>query len=179
MHAQTDEVEAARQVDAEIGIGPAAAGTYVTFDLSGQSLGVEVCHVREILDTVAISRLPNAPHEIEGVIDIRGESIPIVDMGSRLGLPRMENGEDTRIIVFELRHAGQIRAVGVVADRVRDVTQIPSAEIEPPPEVIGARWEAELLRGFARHAGLLILLLNIERIFGTDAESVTLDPMYL
>ena len=178
MHAQSDGIETERHASAEIGIGPAAAGTYVTFDLSGQSLGVEVCHVREILDTVAISRLPNAPHEIEGVIDIRGESIPIVDMGSRLGLPRMEDGEDTRIIVFELRQGDQVRAVGVLADRVRDVTQIPAAEIEVPPEVIGATWEAELLRGFARHAGLLILLLNIERIFGTDAESMTLDPNY-
>ena len=71
------------------------------------------------------------------------------------------------------------RLGSALADRVRDVTQISAAEIEVPPQVVGATWEAELLRGFARHAGLLILLLNIERIFGTDAESVALDPMYL
>ena len=179
MQAPSEVVGAADHVEVAVGIGPQAAGTYVTFDLSGQSLGVEVCHVREILDTVSVSRLPNAPHEIEGVIDIRGESIPIIDMGSRLGLPRMENGEETRIIVFELQQDSQVRAVGVLADRVRDVTQIPAHEIEVPPEVVGASWQADLLRGFARHAGLLILLLNIERIFGTDAESVALDPMYL
>ena len=179
MQAINEGVPSADSPGIGIGIGPAAAGTYVTFDLSGQSLGVEVSHVREILDTVSVSRLPNAPHEIEGVIDIRGESIPIVDMGSRLGLPRMEDGEDTRIIVFELQQGDQVRAVGVLADRVRDVTQIPAEEIEVPPEVVGASWEAELLRGFARHAGLLILLLNIERIFGTDTEGESLDPMYL
>ena len=159
--------------------GPAAAGTYVTFDLSGQSLGVEVCHVREILDAVEISRLPNASPEIEGVIDIRGESIPIVDMGSRLGLPRMADGEDTRIIVFELMHRGEVRAVGVLADRVRDVTEIVADEIEVPPEVVGSSWKADLLRGFAGHADLLILLLNIEKIFDTGADSVPLDSMYL
>lgn len=144
----------------------ATAGTYVTFDLGGQVLGVQVHHVREILDTVSISRLPNTPHEIEGVVDIRGESIPIVDMGSRLGLPRQDDGEETRIIVFELVSDGVVRAVGVLADKVRDVTQIWQEELESPPTVVGSSWDSELLSGFARHAGLLILLLNLDRVFG-------------
>lgn len=156
----------------------ASAGTYVTFDLAGQVLGVEVRHVREILDTVSISRLPNTPHEVEGVIDIRGESIPIVDMGSRLGLPRMEEGEETRIIVFEIIQDGVVRPVGVMADKVRDVTQISQEELEKPPVVVGASWDAELLGGFARHAGLLILLLNLDRVFGTGGVAA-FDPSFL
>ena len=179
MQANTDAIQADQVEHPPSSTNQDAAGTYVTFDLAGQSLGVEVCHVREILDTVEISRLPNASAEIEGVIDIRGESVPIVDMGSRLGLPRQAEGEDTRIIVFELMFRGKVRAVGVLADRVRDVTQILAEEIEEPPEVVGASWKSDLLRGFARHADLLILLLNIERIFETGAESVALDPMYL
>ena len=155
----------------------ATAGTYVTFDLGGQVLGVQVHHVREILDTVSISRLPNTPHEIEGVVDIRGESIPIVDMGSRLGLPRQDDGEETRIIVFELVVDDMVRPVGVLADKVRDVTQIWQEELEKPPTVVGASWDAELLGGFARHAGLLILLLNLDRVFGVGGPS-ELDPSF-
>ena len=153
---------------------PAAiAGTYVTFDLSGQILGVEVRHVREILDQVSINRLPNAPHEIEGVIDIRGESIPVMDMGSRLGLPRSPDGEDTRIIVFEFVKDEDVQPVGVIADRVRDVTQIYGEEIEMPPEVVGTSWQSDHLLGFARHAGSLILLLNMQQVFGlVDGQAI-------
>ncbi|MFK7944980.1 MAG: chemotaxis protein CheW [Paracoccaceae bacterium] len=156
----------------------ATAGTYVTFDLGGQVLGVQVHHVREILDTVSISRLPNTPHEIEGVVDIRGESIPIVDMGSRLGLPRQDDCEETRIIVFEIVADGAVRPVGVLADRVRDVTQIWQEELESPPTVVGSNWDSELLGGFARHAGLLILLLNLDRVFGCG-DVPSLDPAFM
>lgn len=156
----------------------ATAGTYVTFDLGGQVLGVEVQHVREILDTVAVSRLPNTPREIEGVIDIRGESIPIVDMGSRLGLPRAEEGEETRIIVFEIIQDDVVRPVGVLADKVRDVTEIWQEELERPPVVVGTNWDSGLLAGFARHADLLILLLNLNRVFG-GGNVPSLDPAFL
>lgn len=177
-----EQVEVAEPVveSAIINAAPStAAGTYVTFDLSGQTLGVEVIHVREILDQVGINRLPNAPHEVEGVIDIRGESIPVIDMGTRLGLPRMEDGEETRIIVFEMKQGQTIRPVGVLADRVRDVTQILAEEIEDPPQVVSTSWKSDQLRGFARHAGLLILLLNMELIFPTEKESAEFDSLYL
>ena len=173
---ETDEPVGAPPLAGE---GIAAAGTYVTFDLAGQTLGVNVAHVREILDQISINRLPNTPHGIEGVVDIRGESIPIVDMGSQLGMPRMEDGEDTRIIVFELEKDGAVRPLGVLADRVRDVTQINNDEIEETPMIVGADWQSDLLNGFARHAGLLIFLLNVDRVFSTGVHAGELDAMYL
>lgn len=172
-------IETAERSEVDRSAITATAGTYVTFDLGGQVLGVEVRHVREILDTVVISRLPNTPHEIEGVVDIRGESIPIVDMGSRLGLPRQEDGEETRIIVFEIVSQGVVRPVGVLADKVRDVTQIWQEELENPPKVVGSSWDSDLLSGFARHADLLILLLNLERVFGQGGGVDGLDPDFL
>ena len=141
-------------------------GTYVTFELAGQLLGASVSHVREILDCVSIAQLPNSPTEIEGLIDIRGESIPVIDMGSRLGLPRQEQGTDTRIIVFEITVAATTRPVGVFADRVRDVLQISSEMIENPPEISTANWDPKLLLGIARHDDALLLLLNVDHVFG-------------
>lgn len=160
-------------------LATAIAGTYVTFDLSGQTLGAEVRFVREVLDQVQMARLPNTPHEIEGVVDIRGETVPIVDMGAKLGLPRQPDGDETRIIVFEFENAGRIRPLGVLADRVRDVTQITAEEIESPPEIVGSSWDTEVLRGLARHADMLILLLNLERIFQQHDFAGTLDAAYL
>lgn len=152
-------------------------GTYVTFDLAGETLGVEVRWVREILDRVAVKRLPNSPAGIEGVIDIRGESVPIVDMGTRLGLPRVEDGEDTRIIVFELKAGDDDRPIGVFADQVRDVTRIGEDQIEPPPDIADSGWNAEQMRGMARHGGLLILLLDLKRVF--RMEDMTSDDISL
>ena len=156
-----------------------ASDTYVTFDLCGETLGVEVRHVREILDKVSMNRLPNAGSEIEGVIDIRGESIPIVDMGGRLGLPRSDDGEDTRIIVFEIGDGDARRPLGVFADLVRDVTRINSEQIETPPKVSGSHWEPEYLNAIARHGGTLILLLDIQKIFGVSDSTETLEAEFL
>ena len=157
--------------------GPAR--TYVTFDLADQTLGVDVQHVREILDRTRITRLPNASHDIEGIIDIRGESIPIVDMGTQLGMPRNTEGEETRIIVFEISVEGTSRPVGVLADRVRDVTQIYSSEISPPPHVVGAQWRGEMLRGLARHNHALILLLDLEQILGGVTATGSIDHLLM
>lgn len=142
--------------------------TFVTFDISGQTFGVEVSYVREILDHIEISRIPNIRPEIEGVIDIRSESVPIMDIGSRLGMQHLETGADTRIIIFELEISGEAQPIGILADRVRDVTQIPSAEIEAPPEAVGGVGSGNVLAGLARHSGLLIALLDIKSILGSD-----------
>ena len=142
--------------------------TFVTFDISEQTFGVEVSYVREILDHIEISRIPNIRPDIEGVIDIRNESVPIMDIGSRLGMNNLETGADTRIIIFEIQSEGEARPIGILADRVRDVTQIPMTEIEAPPEAVGGIGSGNVLAGLARHNGLLIALLDIRSILGND-----------
>lgn len=159
--------------------GRIKSGTFVTFDLAGETMGVEVSHVREILDTIPVNRLPNSSLEMEGVVDIRGESIPIVDMGSRLGLPRLGDCEDTRIIVFEIFTKDERRPIGVFADRVRDVTRISEEQIEAPPKVAGSSWRSEKLLGMARHGELFILLLDIQLVFEPDSSINALDPEFM
>jgi len=149
--------------------------TFVTFDLAGECLGVEVAHVREILDRQIVNRLPNTSADVEGVIDIRGESIPIVNMGSRLGLPRSEDSDETRIIVFEISSGNNTRPIGVFADRVRDVTLIAPESIEQPHSVDEMVDNPDLLNGIARHNKLLIMLLDVQRVFGGG----TLLPQHL
>jgi purine-binding chemotaxis protein CheW len=151
--------------------GPTAddSTTYVTFGLSDQTFGLEVSYVREILDQQRISRLPNAPHDCEGVIDTRGESIPVIDLAGRLGMPRGEASPETRIIVLELTRGGRTEAMGVVADRVLNVTRIADTEIEETPPAAVARDSASWLRGLTRLEGHLVVLLDVTRVFGSDS----------
>ncbi|MEM7212589.1 MAG: chemotaxis protein CheW [Pseudomonadota bacterium] len=143
--------------------------TFVTFDISGQTFGVEVSFVREILDHIDIARVPNTRSEINGIIDIRNESVPIMDIGSQLGMHHLETGTETRIIIFEIFSDGKAKPIGILADRVRDVTQIPPSEIETPPDAIGGIGNGSVLSGLARHDDLLIALLDIEAILTLDS----------
>ncbi|MEM6661168.1 MAG: chemotaxis protein CheW [Pseudomonadota bacterium] len=153
--------------ESDLASGVSLAGTYVTLELSGVTIGVAVRHVREILDLVEISPLPSAPHNVEGLIDIRGASIPIVDMRHWLGLSHQETGADTRIVVFEIEGQAGRQPIGIFADRVKDVTTIVDTEIEAPPEVATGMPETTSLVGVARKDDSLIFLLNVTQLFGS------------
>ncbi len=140
--------------------------TYVTFELAGQVFAVDVTDVREILDLQPIARLPNAPGELLGMIDVRGEGVAVMDLPGRLGLSSGTGAEDGRIVVFEL---GAARTpLGVIADRVLNVVEIAEADVEPAPSAM-TRWDAQSMSGVARVAGRLTMLLALDRLFDGDA----------
>lgn len=148
-------------------------GTYVTFDLAAQTFGVAVTSVREILDQQEICRLPNSRADCAGVIDTRGESIPVIDLASRLGLARSPIGPDSRIIVFEIEQDGGHHPIGVQADRVLDVTQIPASTIEPAPVTALPQGGIRSLCGIARLDGKLVVLLDLGGVFGPAGPNPT------
>lgn len=141
--------------------------TYVTFELSGQVFAVDVANVREILDLQPIAPLPNAPGELLGMVDVRGEGIAVVDLPGKLSMMSGRERQDGRIVVFELG-AAPPTAVGVIADRVLSVIEIPQAEIEPAPSAM-TRWDAAAMRGVARVAGRLTMILALDALFGDSA----------
>ncbi|WP_299815499.1 chemotaxis protein CheW [uncultured Jannaschia sp.] len=142
------------------------ASTYLTFDLGKQTLGLEVSNVREILDMRKITPLPNAPHEVQGVVDVRGASVPVIDLKARLGIPSIEGGEDTRIVVIEVVEGETRKPLGILADRVRNVHQIPAAEIEPCPNLGSDHWDSRILQGITRSGSDLIVLIRLDQLFG-------------
>ena len=143
-----------------------ADATYLTFDLDGQTFAVAVQRVREILDTQPLTRLPNTAHEIRGVIDVRGASVPIIDLSGRLGTSAAEEGLETRVIVFEIIDAeGQTRPMGVLADRVRDVCRIDASEIESAPDLTSNGMSQELVVGLSRKDGTLIVVIDLVQLF--------------
>lgn len=150
-----------------------ASSTFLTFDLNEQSFAVQVEYVREILDAEPITKLPNAPHDVMGVIDVRGASVPVYDLYGQLGTSATQDQEDTRLVVFEIKNSsGSIRPVGILSDRVRDVCRIRAQEIEQKPDLGGYSIDPDLVIGLTRLNGKLVILLNLAAMFGNQGNMI-------
>ena len=152
------------------------AAQYVTLGLGQETFGLPVSHVREILDLCEIARLPQAPAHFLGIIDVRGSSVPVVDLRLKLGLPSVPSTPGTRILVLEVTGERGPLVLGLVADRVFEVTGLDQDQAEPPPE-IGGRWRADCVTGIGRRSGTFVILLNLKSLFADD--SVALKPAEL
>lgn len=131
----------------------------VVFQLAGQTYGVDIAQVFEIIRMEVITRVPKAPSFVEGVIKLRGSIIPVIDLRKRFGMPPAESTANSRIIIVEM--GGM--TIGVVVDAVSEVLRISRADIEPPPPMVAAV-DAAYLRGIALWRERLIILLDLEKI---------------
>lgn len=137
--------------------------TYVTFVLAQQTLAVDVAMVREILDMQTITRLPNAPGDLLGMIDIRGENVALVDLPGRLCLHGSNPEGNGRIIVLEFG-TNPRTPIGVIADRVLGVVEISGGDIGSAPSAMTS-WDASVLRGVTRINGRLVQILALDTVF--------------
>ena len=143
---------------------------YVTLGVAEDLFAVPVEQVQEILEPQSIARMPHAPADFLGIIDVRGEGVPVIDLRTRLGLPVAQDTENTRIIVLEVHLRGTMRKLGLKADRVFEVTSL-DGELESPPE-IGSRWRAETVRGVGRRSGAFVTVFDLDRLFSMDEITV-------
>jgi purine-binding chemotaxis protein CheW len=146
---------------------PAVGGKFLTFFLAGEEYGIEILKVREIIGLMPITRVPNAPPSVCGVINLRGKVIPVMDLRLRFGLETVEATEQTCIIVVQA--AGT--EFGIVVDRVSEVASIPDQDVEDAP-TFGADVSTEYLLGIAKSSGRVKLLLNIDRVVAGSQLSV-------
>jgi purine-binding chemotaxis protein CheW len=145
------------------------AGKYLTFVLSGQSYGVDVLQVREIIRRPAITAVPQMPAHVSGVINLRGKIIPVMDLRLRFGLDKTEDTEQTCIVVVQVKLAdGKLNQMGLIVDGVEEVIYIAAADIEGPPD-FGTSIADEYLLGIAKVKGAVKTLLNIDRVIGRAA----------
>jgi purine-binding chemotaxis protein CheW len=140
---------------------------YVTFSLCDELFGVEVSRTREILSLTPVTSVPQTPEYLLGVINLRGQVVPVVDMRLKLGLMAGEDTEDTCIIVVDVQVDGDVITVGALADAVREVIDIRSDHIEPPPR-LGTRLKTEFINGMGKVDEQFMILLNIDKIFSSD-----------
>jgi purine-binding chemotaxis protein CheW len=142
--------------------------TILTFKIGSQVFAVNVHLVREILDMSEINPLPNAPHDVLGMIDLRGQSIAIVDLASRIGACS-EGRQDQRIIVFEFPNGDRMTSLGVLADRVLRVRETSEEAIEPVPETLSG-WRCDVADGMVRSDDGIAIMLGMDRILGGSGQ---------
>ncbi len=140
----------------------------VLFDLGKEVYGIDISVVIEIIRMQPITKVPKAPFFVEGVINLRGKVIPIVDMRKRFGLPKAEQNKDNRIMVLD--SGGQ--NIGIIIDAVTEVLRIPSDSVEPPSDIIVSA-SSDYLLGIAKHDKNMIILLDMERVFSKDGVNAT------
>ena len=139
----------------------------VSFQIGGEEFGVDILKVQEINRTVEVTRVPNAPPFVEGVINLRGKVIPVVSLRARFGMERKEHDKDTRIVVVELRGM----TVGFIVDAVNEVLRISRSVTEPPP-ALTASGSAEYITGVGKLGDRLLILLDLEKVVGVEEVEV-------
>lgn len=131
----------------------------VSFNIGTEEFGVDILKVQEINRMVEITKVPQAPHYVEGVINLRGKVIPIVDLRKRFNLELKEYDKDTRIVVVDI--GGNI--MGMIVDSVSEVLRLPSNTIEPPPEIVTGI-NSEYIKGVAKLDDRLLIFLDLSKV---------------
>ena len=147
------------------------AQQYLTFRLGEETFGVDVLQVREILDLIPVTRVPQMPEYMLGVINLRGSVVPVVDLRRKFGLPPAAATRDSCIVVLEVAFAGERSVVGALTDAVSEVLDLPAEAIEPPPR-LGSKLRAEFIRGMGKKEEQFLIVLDIDKIFSSEELSL-------
>lgn len=143
-----------------------AAGKYLTFVLGGESYGIPVLKVREIIKLVPVTFVPKLPSYIKGVLNLRGRIIPVLDMRIKFGMTVTQDTDHTCVIVVQVCSAAQTTiSLGLVVDAVEEVCNIVSSDIESTPD-FGTTLNTSYLVGMAKIKSKVVSLLNIDRCLG-------------
>jgi purine-binding chemotaxis protein CheW len=135
----------------------------VAFRLAGETYGIPIMLVHEIIRPCEITRIPRSPEYVRGVVNLRGKIVPVIDLRRRLALPIVEETGSTRIIVVEIEQG----IVGMIVDGVSQVIRLPAAQIEPPSDLV-ADVETELVLGVGKLGDELVILLDIPKTLHMD-----------
>lgn len=136
----------------------------IVFRLGDERYGVEISQVREIIRPTQITRIPNAPDFVEGVINLRGQITTIVNLRKRFGMEAKPIDNDTRIIVVEHDNA----VIGMMVDSVNEVKYLSEKEIESLPSIITSRSEAKFLKGIGKLPDGLMILIDLNKVLSDD-----------
>ena len=148
--------------------GTALTGKYLTFSLAGESYGVPVLKVREIITMLHITTVPQMPPYVKGVINLRGKVIPVIDLRTKLGLPAASLTVSNCIVVVQITPTGmETKNIGLIVDAVEEVANLTHDDIEPAPD-FGGTINVEYLLGMATLKGHVKSLLDIDKVIAID-----------
>jgi purine-binding chemotaxis protein CheW len=149
----------------------ATVAQFVTLGIEQEVFAVPVEPVQEILAMRTLFRVPDAPGYMAGLIDVRGRGVPVIDLRTKLGLPKTPATENTRIIVLEVPASGRNLVLGLVADRVFEVAALDTKQIETPPD-IGVKWRSDYISGIGRRGDGFVIIFDLARLFSAEASAL-------
>ncbi len=141
---------------------------YLTFALGAEEYGLEILKVREIIGYMAITAVPQTPAYVKGVINLRGQVIPVVDLRAKFGMETTAVTDETCIIVVEITQGGRPFNTGIIVDRVQEVLDIAGRDIEDAPQ-FGASVNTDFILGMGKVAQSVKILLEIDRVLSCDS----------
>lgn len=147
--------------------GSALAGKYLTFLLQGETYGLEILKVQEIIGLMCITRVPKTPEFIRGVFNLRGRVIPVIDLRLKFGLERVPDTERTCIVVVQTLRGGEALTVGIIVDEVSEVLKIDPTAIEETPS-FGADVDTDFILGIGNVNQKIIMLLDVNRVLSGE-----------
>jgi len=145
---------------------------YLTFELDQETFALDVAKVREILDSPTVTKVPQTPEYMRGVINLRGSVVPVIDLRLKFGMAETEQTVNTCIIVVEIELEGELIILGALADSVQEVIDLEPEQIEPAPR-IGTKLNTDFIKGMGKHNEQFIMILDIDKVFSaTDLAAV-------
>ncbi len=146
---------------------------FVIFSLEFEEFGIEIMKVREIIRLTSITRLPRTPDFVEGVINLRGEVIPVLNLRKRFDIEEAYRGMDARIVIVEVEDS----LIGFMVDAVSEVLRISSSHIDPPPSNM-AGLKTDYIEGVGKIGDRLLVILKIEKLLTSD-ERIKIDQLQI
>ena len=143
------------------------ATQYLTFFLGDETFSLEIGRVREVLDYTIITSVPRMPDYVQGVINLRGSVVPVVDLRLKFSMPAISVSVNTCIIIVEATVSGEVVVLGLLADSVQEVIELEYGSVQAAPR-IGTRLDTGFIRGIGRQDDRFIIILDIDRVFSHD-----------
>jgi purine-binding chemotaxis protein CheW len=144
---------------------------YLSFILGEEVFALDISKVREVLDYTSITKVPQTPAFMRGVINLRGGVVPVVDMRLKFGMSETQRTVNTCIIIVEVDVDGEMTVLGALADAVKEVFELDPTQIEPAPR-IGTHLDTKFLTGMGKRADEFLLILDIDKVFSSEELSV-------
>ena len=146
-------------------------GKYLTFALASEEYGIEILKVQEIIGLLPITRVPQTPNFIRGVINLRGKIIPVIDLRLKFKMGIKEDTRRTSIIVVKVSRLSHEVTMGLIVDDVYEVVEIAKEEIEPPPE-FGPNIDTDFILGVGKLNQKVVILLNVDKVLSVGEVSL-------
>ncbi len=140
---------------------------FLTMTLGDELFAIDIFSVREILDYTEITRIPQTPEFMRGVVNVRGSAVPVIDLRMKFGLGQVERTLNTRIVIVEIKRDDAVSVMGALADSVKEVLELETDRIDPPPRM-GAAVRADFIRGIGKHGDRFLLVLDVDKVFSSD-----------